>query len=97
MSTDGKVNVDGWKVAHDTDAMGNAKEQTIAKAASGVAVSNNMSWVKTAKTTSISIDNVATLGSANQLGKHPSTVTYGWTVTKMSAAECNAEDLLWFS
>jgi len=87
---------DAWKVAHDTDAMGNATELTLAKAASGNAVTNNVNWTTTAKTTSMQVDNVATMGKT-LLAKHPSTVTYGWTVTKMSGAELVAEELAWMS
>jgi len=30
---------------------------------------------------------------ANSLGKHPSTITYGWTVTKMSKADVDADNV----
>jgi len=69
--------------------MGNATELTIAKAKSGVAVTNTATAWDTAKTTP-EISMVSAMGATGALGKHPSTVTYGWTVTKLDSAEITA-------
>lgn len=76
--------------------MGNATELTITKAKSGVAVSNVVTmWKSTAKAAEISQD--TTMGVTGALGKHPSTVTYGWTVTKLDAAGITGLDDAWVS
>jgi len=44
-STTAGANVDGWIVDYDKDAINNATELTLAKAAAGTAVNNNVTWV----------------------------------------------------
>jgi len=94
-STDGIANVEGWQVAYDTTATGNATELTLAKAASGVAVTNDVFWFESDKTTSIEVDNNSSIPKTGALGKHPSTVTYGWTVTKMNKVDLDTLDTTW--
>jgi len=78
-----------FSVSYDADAMGNATELTITKAKSGVAVANTATAWDTAKT-SAEIAFVSDMGKTGALSTHPSTVTYGWTVTKLDAAEVTA-------
>jgi len=94
-STDGTANVEGWQVAYDATAIGNATELTLNKAASGVAVTNDVTWMESDKITDIQVDNYSSIGKTGALGKHPSTVTYGWTVTKMNKADLDTLDATW--
>jgi len=74
--------LDGWAVSYNADAMGNATELTITKAKSGVAVTNKVTkWKSDAKAAELGQE--TTMGKTGGIGKHPSTVTYGWTVTKL--------------
>lgn len=87
---------DGWQVSYNADALGNATELTIAKAKSGVAVTNKLTgWKSDAKAAELTQE--TSMGATGALGKHPSTVTYGWTVTKLAAADLTALDSAWVS
>jgi len=94
-STDGTLNVETWKVSHDTDALGNATELTIAKAKSGVSITNDSAL--STSTTSIDIINDASMSKTNALGNHPSTISYGFTVSKLDKAETEALDTTWMT
>lgn len=76
--------------------MVNATASTLDKAETGKAVSHDVHQETSAKITHIQVDNNMRMTKANSLGKHPSTITYGWTVTKMSAVEVGAEGVKWF-
>lgn len=77
-----KSNAHVFKVAYDTDAMGNATELTLAKAKSGVKPVNVATPWKTDKTTpEVTVE--TTMPATNALGKHPSTISYGFTVTAL--------------
>jgi len=74
--------------------MGNGTELTIAKAATGVAATNKLEgWKSTAKVAELT--QTTTMGVTGALGKHPSTVTYGFTVTKLSADDLVAATKEW--
>lgn len=94
-STDGTNNVEGWQVAYDNDSLVNATELTLAKAATGTAVTNDVLWVKSDKINHVEVDNRASVPITNKIGVHPSTLTYGWTVTKMDKAELDTLDTTW--
>lgn len=75
--------------------MVNATALTLAKAETGKAISHDVKQETGTKITHIEVDNKMRMTKANSLGKHPSTITYGWTVTKMSKAEVDADNVKW--
>lgn len=75
-----------FKVQFDDDAMGNATELTITKAASGVKPVNTATvWAADKTAAEIAYETV--MPATNALGKHPSTISYGFTVTKLGLLE----------
>jgi hypothetical protein len=62
------------------------------KAASGAAITHDVHKETSDKITHIQVDNKMRMLKAATLGKHPSTLTYGFTVEKFNATELNTLD-----
>jgi hypothetical protein len=90
--TRGTQTAEAFHVTFDAKVMGNAKEQTLAKSVHAGSMTNNVSlWTgvapvgKAAGWSTLSI--TSTAKSAESLGKHPSVMTYGFTIVTMTQAD----------
>lgn len=74
----------GWQVAYDANTLSNAAAtSTLNKATTLGGTTNKVTpWSTTAK---IAVE--TDMPVTNSLGKHPSAVTYGWTVTAMTKSD----------
>lgn len=78
----------GWKVAYDTNAMVANTTVSLANAKHTLALSNKVTPWSTNPTISVSTD----IAKTNGLGTHPSSLTYGWTMTALTQASIQASN-----
>lgn len=90
--TRGAGMTEAFHVTFDAKAMGNSKAQTLAAATHTNSVTNNVAlWTGVAPAgkalgwTTLAITSSSKV--ANSLGKHPSTLSYGFTVVTMTQAD----------
>lgn len=75
ITTDGKVNVEGWELNYETTALHNAEAATIAKATGDAAVNHDLHRETSEEINHVQVDNIMRMAKANTLGAHPSTIT----------------------